>query len=110
MALKGKTLGIIGTGKIGAHVARIASRGFLMNVIAYDVHPNKELAIEYGFNYVDSLDDIYSQSDVISLHVPLFPSTQHMINSESISKMRDGVTLINTSRGALIHTQDLVQQ
>ncbi len=109
MALKGKTLGVIGTGKIGAHVTRIASRGFLMRVLAYDVHPNQELAIEYGFNYVDSLDDIYKQSDVISLHVPLFPSTEHMINRESIAKMKDGVTLINTSRGGLINTPDLVE-
>ncbi len=107
-ALKGKTIGIIGTGKIGSHVCRIASRGFLMNVIAYDLHPRPELAEEYGFTYVDSLDDIYAQSDFISLHAPLFPSTKHMINAESIAKMRDGVTLINTSRGGLIHTGDLI--
>ena len=108
MALKGKTLGIIGTGKIGMHVARIASLGFLMNVIAYDPHPKEDFAQEYRFHYVDSLDDIYEQSDIISLHVPLFPTTKHMINNESIAKMKDGVTLINTSRGGLIKTEDLV--
>lgn len=108
MALKGKTLGVIGTGKIGMNVVRIASLGFLMNVIAYDPHQNSELAEKYHFNYVDSLDDIYKNSDIITLHVPLFPTTQHMINNESIAKMKDGVTLINTSRGGLIKTEDLV--
>lgn len=107
-ALKGKTIGIIGTGKIGSHVCRIASRGFLMNVIAYDLHPRPELAEEYGFNYVNSVDDIYEQSDFISLHAPLFPTTKHMINAKSIVKMKDGVTLINTSRGGLIKTADLI--
>lgn len=109
IALKGKTLGIIGVGKIGAHVARIASKGFLMKVIAYDVHPDSALAEKYEFEYLDSVDEIYEQADFISLHVPLFPSTEHMINDKSIAKMRDGVTLINTSRGALINTHDLVK-
>ena len=108
MALKGKTIGVIGTGKIGAHVCRIASKGFLMKVIAYDVHPQPELAEQYDFQYVDNLDTLYRESDIITLHVPLFESTRHMINRESIAKMKDGVTLINTSRGGLIDTHDLV--
>lgn len=107
-ALKGKTIGIIGTGKIGSHVCRIASLGFLMNVIAFDVNQNLDLAKKHNFSYVDTLDELYKQSDFISLHAPLFPSTKHMINSTSIAKMKDGVSLINTSRGALINTYDLI--
>ncbi|MCD5390023.1 MAG: hydroxyacid dehydrogenase [Candidatus Pacebacteria bacterium] len=105
--LKGKTIGIIGTGKIGAHVCRIASLGFGMNVLAFDVHQNLELAEKYNFKYVE-LDEIYKQSHVISLHAPLFPSTTHMINKKSLLKMNDGTILINTSRGKLICTEDLV--
>ncbi len=108
MSLKGKTIGVVGTGKIGAHVCRIASHGFLMDTIAYDVHPNKDLAEEYHFHYVDSLDELYQRSDIITLHVPLFDSTRHMINKETIGKMKDGVVLINTSRGGLIKTEDLL--
>ncbi len=109
IALKGKTMGVIGTGKIGSHVCRIASKGFLMNVLAYDVHPNPELAERYNFQYVDTLDELYTQSDIITLHVPLFDSTRYMVNRETIAKMKDGVILINTSRGGLIKTEDLVE-
>ncbi len=108
MALKGKTLGVIGVGHIGAQVCRIASRGFLMKVLAFDTHPNEELAIEYGFQYVQSVDEIYQHSDIISLHAPLLPQTKHMINEESINKMKDGVVLINTARGGLIKSEDLI--
>ena len=108
IGLKGKTLGIIGTGKIGLHVCRIASLGFLMNVIAYDPYPNEEKAMDYHFTYVDSLDDIWEKSDIITLHMPLFPETKHMINTETISKMKNGVVLINTARGGLINTPDLI--
>ncbi len=109
IALKGKTLGVIGTGKIGMNVCRIASLGFLMNVIAYDKYPNADKAIDYHFTYMDSLEDIWEKSDIISLHVPLFPETKHMINKETIGKMKDGVVLINTARGGLINTPDLIQ-
>ncbi len=109
MALKGKTIGIIGLGKIGAHVARIASRGFLMRVIAYDLHPREDLARDYGFHYLETLDELYRESDIITLHLPLLPSTRHLINQESIAKMKDGVVLINTSRGGIIQTFDLVE-
>jgi len=109
IALKGKTLGVIGTGKIGMHVCRIASLGFLMNVIAYDKFPNPDKALEYHFKYVDSLDEIWKQADIISLHVPLFPATKHMINKKTIAKMKDGVILINTARGGLIDTSALVK-
>lgn len=99
----GKTAGIIGTGKIGQAMARIC-KGFGMKVIAYDLFPNKSLDF---LEYV-SLDELLAQSDLISLHCPLSPETRHIINAESIAKMKDGVILVNTSRGGLINTQDLI--
>lgn len=98
-----KTAGIIGTGKIGQAMARIC-KGFGMKVIAYDLFPNKSLDF---LEYV-SLDELLAQSDLISLHCPLSPETRHIINAESIAKMKDGVILVNTSRGGLINTQDLI--
>ncbi|MGO5165980.1 MULTISPECIES: 2-hydroxyacid dehydrogenase [unclassified Candidatus Paralachnospira] len=99
----GKTAGIIGTGKIGAAMARIC-HGFGMNVIAYDVYQNPSLDF---VTYV-SLDELLASSDLISLHCPLMDSTYHLINKDTIEKMKDGVILINTSRGGLIRTDDLV--
>ncbi|MDD6484928.1 MAG: 2-hydroxyacid dehydrogenase [Clostridiales bacterium] len=100
----GKTAGIIGTGKIGEAMCRIC-RGFGMTVIAYDIYKNKNLDfVEYK-----PLDEVLSQSDLISLHCPLTDDNYHMINKNSISKMKDKVVLINTSRGALIDTDDLIQ-
>ncbi|TYZ67512.1 hypothetical protein PybrP1_002080, partial [[Pythium] brassicae (nom. inval.)] len=104
--LHGKTVGVVGTGKIGALFARICG-GFGCNVLAYDVVQSAE-ALSYGVKYV-SLDEIWAQSDVISLHCPLFPSTRHVVNKESIEKMKDGVMIINTSRGGLIDTPALVR-
>ncbi|MDO4273413.1 MAG: 2-hydroxyacid dehydrogenase [Eubacteriales bacterium] len=101
--LHGKTAGIIGTGKIGQAMARIC-RGFGMNVIAYDLYPNKNLDF---LEYV-SLDKLLASSDLISLHCPLTEETRHMINEASIAKMKDGVILVNTSRGGLIKTEDLI--
>ena len=100
-----KTAGIIGTGKIGAAMCRIC-RGFGMRVIAYDVFENPTLKsfVEYV-----SLDTLLADSDLISLHCPLMDSTYHMINLETIRKMKDGVILVNTSRGALVKTQDLIE-
>ena len=99
-----KTAGIVGTGKIGAAMARIC-RGFGMNVIAYDVYKNPDLDfVEYV-----SLDELLERSDLISLHCPLMDSTYHMINRESIKKMKDGVILVNTSRGGLVKTDDLIE-
>ncbi len=99
-----KTAGIIGTGKIGAAMARIC-RGFGMEVIAYDKYPNPSLDF---VKYVE-LDELLATSDLISLHCPLLDSTYHLINYDSISKMKDGVILINTSRGGLIKTDDLIR-
>jgi D-lactate dehydrogenase len=87
ISLKGKTLGLIGTGKIGKNVARIASLGFLMDVIASDPYPDEDAARECHFKYV-SQDEIWKQSDIISLHAPLLDSTHHMINKNSIKKMK----------------------
>ena len=100
-----KTAGIIGTGKIGAAMCRIC-HGFGMNVIAYDVYENPSLK---DFVTYVSLDELLAKSDLISLHCPLMDSTYHLINIETIKKMKDGVILVNTSRGALVKTNDLVE-
>jgi len=101
--LAGKTMGIIGFGRIGQNTARIA-KALGMEILAYDEFSSKsgkELAA-----YVD-LDRLFEKSDVISLHCPLFPATKEIINKESIGKMKDGVIILNTSRGPLIHEGDL---
>lgn len=100
--LVGKTAGVIGTGKIGQMMIDIL-KGFKMNIIAYDPYPVEGLDVEY----VD-LEQLFERSDVISLHCPLTKDTKHIINKKSISKMKDGVILVNTSRGALINTSDLI--
>ena len=100
--LHGKTIGVIGTGKIGRILIDI-SRGFGMNVIAYDLFPAKDSGIAYV-----SLDELYAESDIISLHCPLTDDTRHMIDEEAISKMKKGVVIVNTSRGALIKGEALV--
>ena len=100
-----KTAGIIGTGKIGAAMCRIC-HGFGMKVIAYDVYENP--ALKEFVEYV-SLDKLLSESDLISLHCPLMDSTYHMINIDTIKQMKDGVILVNTSRGALVKTKDLIE-
>ena len=99
-----KTAGIIGTGKIGAAMCRIC-KGFGMRVIAYDIYQNPDLDF---VEYVD-LDTLLAESDLISLHCPLTDDSYHMINSETINKMKDNVVLVNTSRGALIDTEDLIK-
>lgn len=101
--LYGKTAGIIGTGKIGQAMIRIM-KGFGMRVLAYDVFENPELDVEYV-----PLDKIFRESDVISLHCPLTNDTKYLINEESINKMKKGVYIINTSRGLLIKTEDLLE-
>ena len=101
--LHGKTVGVIGTGKIGRIFIDIC-RGFGMNVIAYDKFPAKDLDIEYV-----SLDELWERGDIISLHCPLTDENRHMINSSTIARMKKGVVLINTSRGALIDTEALVE-
>ena len=106
--IHGKTVGVIGTGKIGQVFAKIM-KGFGANVIAYDIYQNSQAAEEIGFKYV-SLDELYANSDIISLHVPLTPETNKMINKESIQKMKHGVYILNCSRGKLINTDELVEE
>ena len=101
--LYGKTAGIVGTGKIGLAMARIC-RGFGMNIFAFDLYPNKNMDF---LTYV-SLEKLLRSSDLISLHCPLTEESYHMINRDSIAQMKDGVILVNTSRGGLICTEDLI--
>lgn len=105
--LYGKTAGIIGTGKIGQAMARIC-KGFGMTILAYDPYPNNDIVDELDVHYVP-LYDLYAQADVISLHCPMTEKNHHMINRDSISYMKDGVILVNTSRGGLIDTKDLIK-
>lgn len=100
--LHGKTIGVIGTGKIGRILIDIC-KGFGMNVIAYDLYPAKDSGITYV-----PLDELYERSDIISLHCPLTDDTRHMIDEKAISKMKKGVVIVNTSRGALINGEALV--
>ena len=99
--LYGKTVGVVGTGKIGSAFIDIC-RGFGMKVLAYDVFPNID-----GVEYVD-METLLKRSDLISLHCPLTPSTRHIINAKSIDKMKKGVFIVNTSRGALIDSEALL--
>lgn len=106
--LEGKTLGIVGTGKIGAKVAAIAS-SFAMKIVALDPKPDQKLAAKYDITYVDSLAELLGQSDVISLHAPLNDSTKHLINMETIGQIKPGALLINTARGDLVQTAALLK-
>ncbi|MDW3197172.1 MAG: 2-hydroxyacid dehydrogenase [Cytophagales bacterium] len=100
-----KTVGVIGTGKIGQAFCRIM-KGFGTRVLAYDLYPSEALA-EDGVEYV-SLEDLFKNSDVVSMHCPLTPDSSHLINEQTISMMKPGVMLINTSRGGLINTKDVI--
>lgn len=103
--LCGRTAGVVGTGKIGAIVAQIL-HGFGCQVLAYD--PTINPAVEAVGRYV-STDELFSESDIITLHCPLLPGTQHLINEESLARMKRGVMLVNTSRGALINTEAVIR-
>ncbi|MCR5767506.1 MAG: 2-hydroxyacid dehydrogenase [Lachnospiraceae bacterium] len=100
--LHGKTVGVVGTGKIGRIFIDIC-RGFGMNVIAYDRYPAKDSGIDYV-----TLDELFERSDIISLHCPLTDETRHMIDGSAIEKMKKGVVILNTSRGALIDAEALL--
>lgn len=105
--MHGKTAGIIGTGKIAKILIQIL-RGFGMNILAYDLYPDHNFAREHQVVYT-TLDELYHSSDVISLHCPLTEQTKYIINDFSISKMKEGVMIINTGRGQLIHTNALIE-
>lgn len=104
--LYNKTVGVIGTGMIGQAFCEIML-GLGCQVVAYDINPQSSLK-DKGVTYL-SLDKLYQKSDIISLHCPLLTATQHMINEENITIMKDHVMLINTSRGALINTEDVIK-
>ena len=101
-----KTVGVVGTGRIGSVMAKILS-GFGCNVVAYDLMQNSKL-VEMGVQYL-SLSELLQKSDIVSLHVPLTPETHHLINEKALSLTKRGVMLINTGRGALIDTRALIQ-
>lgn len=107
MDLQGKTLGILGTGRIGQHVIRIAN-GFEMKVVAYDINPQPELEDKLNFKYI-KLEELLKSSDVISIHVPYLPETQHLINQQNLNLIKKGCILINTARGGVVETQALIQ-
>lgn len=106
-AMYGKTAGVIGMGRIAKELIKIL-HGFGMNVMAYDLYPDHEFAKQYDVKVV-SLDELYANSDIISLHCPLTPDTKFLINQDSIAKMKKGVMIINTGRGKLINTEDLIE-
>lgn len=101
--LYGRTVGIIGTGKIGQVFAQVC-KGFGMHVLAYDKFPNPALGLEYV-----SLEQLFAQSDIISLHCPLNEDSRHIVNASSIAQMKKGVAIVNTSRGALVDTEALIE-
>ncbi len=100
--LKGRTIGVVGAGRIGLHVIRMA-RAFDMRVLAFDPAPNDVLAAVLGFEYV-GLDELLTGSDVISLHAPASPATRHLIDADALAKVRPGALLLNTARGDLVDT------
>ncbi len=104
--LKGKTLGVVGTGNIGSHVVRIG-KGFEMNVLAFDPKKNTKLAKELKFKYVP-LENLLKNSDIVTLHVPLNSKTKHLINKKTINLMKNNSILINTSRGEIVDTDSLL--
>lgn len=105
--LNGKTLGVIGTGKIGANVIKIA-KGFNMTILAHDPHPNEELPRSLGFSYV-MLEELLKNSDIVTIHVPLMEQTHHLLNKDNIPLMKKGSLLINTSRGPIVDTDALAK-
>jgi D-lactate dehydrogenase len=105
--LKGKTVGIVGTGKIGRVFAGIM-KGFGCRLLAFDVRQDEALVAETGVEYV-TMERLFAESDIISLHVPLMPETHHLVNEAALNSMKPGVVLINTSRGALVDASALIK-
>ncbi len=105
-ALRGKTIGIVGTGRIGIELIKLV-QAFGMKVIAFDRFHNRDMEQALGFSYVE-LETIWEEADIISLHVPLFPETHHFINAEAIAQMKQNVILVNTARGELIDSEAIV--
>ena len=105
---KGKTLGILGAGRIGSEVALRASRGLGMNVVYYDIKPNEQLEKEITCEYKDNVEEVLKVADVVSVHVPLLDATRHLINAERLALMKPTACLINTSRGPVVDEKALV--
>lgn len=105
--LTGKTLGIVGAGRIGATVAERAQKGLGMNIIYHDVKPSEKLESAVTCNYCATLEELLEQADVVTLHVPLLPATTHLMNAERFGKMKPSAYLINTSRGPVVHEEAL---
>ena len=107
--LKGKTVAIIGTGRIGEQVARTLYHGFEAKIIYYDVQRNEKIEKDCSATFVSSLDEALALADVVSVHVPLLPTTHHLINKENLKKMKNTAYLINTSRGPVIDEKALTE-
>lgn len=105
--MHGKTVGVVGTGKIGAVVVKILKQGFGCEVLANDPYPNTEVEA-MGVPYLE-LEDLLRQSDIITLHAPLTPETHHLVNPDTLQLMKPGVMLVNTSRGALLDTPAVIE-
>jgi glyoxylate reductase len=107
--LKGKTLGLLGAGRIGSRVAHHARDGFDMQVIYYDVKRNEEFEQESGARYKATVEEVLAEADVVSIHVPLLDSTHHLMNAERFALMKPGAMLVNTSRGPVVDEAALVE-
>ncbi len=105
--LKGKTLGVVGTGKIGKNVIEIAT-GFNMNIIAFDKFPDEAYATKMNYKYLP-FEEVLAQADVVTLHVPYVPENHHLINTDTLARMKKGAYLINTARGAIVDTEALLK-
>jgi len=106
--LRGKTLGVLGTGKIGCHVIRIAG-GFEMKIIAFDPFPKNELVEKLGFEYKNTMEEVLTAADILTIHVPYMKETHHLLNERAFSLMKKEAYLINTSRGGVVETSALVK-
>ena len=105
--MNGKTLGVVGTGKIGSILVKIA-HGFGCHLLGFDKYPDPSLTETYGVEYTD-IERVCTESDIVSLHLPLTPETRHLISDKLISRMKRGVMLINTSRGGLVDTRAVIE-
>lgn len=106
--ISGKTLGVVGLGRIGSRVAYHAKKGFDMHVLYYDVKRSEEFEKEYGAAYRQNPDDVFREADFISIHVPLLPTTRHLVDARRLALMKKTAYLVNTSRGPVVDEQALV--
>jgi len=106
--MAGKTVGLVGLGRIGSTVAKRLKQGFDMKIMYFDVHRNEDLEKEYGLVYAD-LETVLRKADFVSIHVPLLPATRHLIGEAQLKMMKKGAYLINTSRGPIVDEKALVE-